>query len=302
MSPWFKRSAIAVAILAAAGVSTLGGAALYGDSKMHRSLKLPDYSIVLKTDAASIAHGRYLYQTKGCADCHGNDGGGLQFIHDPDTGMQVTAPNIAGGPGSAVAAYQAQDWEHVLRHGIKPNGQPVMVMPAEEYARFSDHDLEDLVAYLRQMPPVQGMKAQVQLPLVVRVLYGIGVVQDAAEKIDHSLPPQMAITPAATAEYGEYLAHGCQGCHGAHFSGGTIPGAPPTWPAAANLTPGTHSAMPQYRSVDAFKSMLRSGKRPDGSAVSTVMPFNALAQLNDTDVDALYRYLQTLPAREAGTR
>jgi hypothetical protein len=47
---------------------------------------------------------------------------------------------------------------------------------------------------------------------------------------------------------------------------------------------------------------LRSGRRPDGSAISQVMPFNSLKQMNDTDVRALYAYLKTLPPQEAGRR
>ncbi len=48
--------------------------------------------------------------------------------------------------------------------------------------------------------------------------------------------------------------------------------------------------------------MLRSGKRPDGSAVSTVMPFESLRVLNDTDVRAVYLYLKTLEPVAAGNR
>jgi hypothetical protein len=48
--------------------------------------------------------------------------------------------------------------------------------------------------------------------------------------------------------------------------------------------------------------MLRTGKRPDGHAVSAVMPFETLRNLNDTDVGALYAFLKTLPARPAGGR
>ena len=44
--------------------------------------------------------------------------------------------------------------------------------------------------------------------------------------------------------------------------------------------------------------MMRSGRRPDGSAVK-VMPFDALRQLNDVDLEALHLYLKSLPA---GTR
>jgi hypothetical protein len=47
--------------------------------------------------------------------------------------------------------------------------------------------------------------------------------------------------------------------------------------------------------------MLRSGKRPDGSAIS-VMPFASLGVLDDTDARALYLHLKALPAVAAGNR
>ena len=46
--------------------------------------------------------------------------------------------------------------------------------------------------------------------------------------------------------------------------------------------------------------MLRSGRRPDGSAISTVMPFSSLRELNDTDARALYLHLKALPPRAYG--
>jgi hypothetical protein len=60
--------------------------------------------------------------------------------------------------------------------------------------------------------------------------------------------------------------------------------------------------MPRYLSADTFVAMLRTGQRPDGSAVSKVMPFEALKHLSDTDAKALYTYLKTMPARPAGER
>ena len=39
--------------------------------------------------------------------------------------------------------------------------------------------------------------------------------------------------------------------------------------------------------------MLKTGKRPDGSAISKVMPFVALREMNDVDVRALYLHLTT---------
>ena len=43
-------------------------------------------------------------------------------------------------------------------------------------------------------------------------------------------------------------------------------------------------------------AMLKSGKRPDGSSVSKVMPFASLKELNEVDARALYVHLRSLPA------
>jgi mono/diheme cytochrome c family protein len=98
------------------------------------------------------------------------------------------------------------------------------------------------------------------------------------------------------------VANTCIGCHGPGLGGGKVPGGPPQWPAAANLTPGKGSVMPNYPTVAPFRAMLRTGLRPDGSAVNRAMPFESLREMNDTDVDALYLFLKTVPPRDAGTR
>ena len=56
-----------------------------------------------------------------------------------------------------------------------------------------------------------------------------------------------------------------------------------------------------YKDSASFVTMLRSGKRADGSGIQ-VMPFGALRELNDVDAQALYSYLQTVPARPSGQR
>jgi hypothetical protein len=76
------------------------------------------------------------------------------------------------------------------------------------------------------------------MPLIVRLLYTAGVIQDAAEKINHKLPPAQPVAAGDVVGQGLYVAAACQGCHNAALSGGIVPGAPPSWPAAANLTPG----------------------------------------------------------------
>jgi mono/diheme cytochrome c family protein len=103
-------------------------------------------------------------------------------------------------------------------------------------------------------------------------------------------------------QYGAYVANMCQGCHGATLAGGVIQGAPPDWPPAANLTPGEGSVMPRYDTQDKFVAMMRTAKRPDGSEVYKAMPFASLRNMNDTDLDALYAYLRTLPPKKTGER
>ena len=94
----------------------------------------------------------------------------------------------------------------------------------------------------------------------------------------------------------------CIGCHGEHLSGGKIPGGPPDWPPAANITPGENSAMARYKDSGQFIAMLRSGKRADGTAIK-VMPFESLSKLSDVDAQAVYEFLKTVPpGKRAGAR
>ncbi len=250
---------------------------------------------------AAIKRGKYLFDSRGCMQCHGADGAGREVINDPN-GMYIKSPNISPGPGSVVKGYTEADWVRSIRHGVSPQKHPLFLMPSKDYNRMTDADVAALVAYVRSLPPTSGTAAEVRFPFMVKALYASGAVNDDAELIDHSLPPPAPVPEAVSVEHGKYVVAMCTGCHGDGLSGGKIPGTPPEWPPAANLTPGAGSVMPRYDSVDKFAGMLRTGKRPDGSPVSTVMPFPTLRNLNDTDVGAIYVYLKTVPARPEGSR
>ncbi len=300
MNKWVKRTSILLVTLALAGVATAVVGKIMGENKMTRQITVAVAAVALNADAVHIERGRYLFSTRGCAECHGASGGGKEVIKDG--AMLVVSPNITAGANSVTANYRTEDWVRTLRHGVKPNGHPVMIMPSEDYNRLTDDDVASVIGYVKQLPPVAGRTAVVQLPVPVKALYAFGAIRDAAEKIDHSLPASIPVASGVTPAHGAYVANTCLGCHGAHLSGGKIPGAPPAWPAAANLTPGKGSAMARYPSAEVFVTMLRSGRRPDGKTISTVMPFASLGAMNDTDVNALYAFLQTLPPRDAGQR
>lgn len=299
MKPWLRRTLWGVAGVLVLGAAAIAGGSLLADRKMQRQPALAVADVPYRSDPASVERGRYLYASRGCVDCHGANAAGHTFIDEPN-GMLVRGSNLTPGAHSAVKDYRSLDWVRIVRHGIKRDGRPALIMPSEDYNRFTDDDLAALVAYLRQLAPVDGVPGEVRLPLPVRVLYAAGVVRDAYEKIDHRLPPQVPVPEGVTLAHGAYVANMCIGCHGANLSGGKIPGAPPDWPAASKLGAGEGSVMPRYASAEQFRAMLRTGRRPDGTPVSPVMPFGSLQAMSPTDADARFLYLKALPVRPAG--
>ena len=297
MKRWIKWTSGTVVVLALAAV----GAAVVGqqmaERKRQRVISVPVTAVPYAEGAQALVRGKYLYESRGCVDCHGLQGAGRTFLND-GKGTHIAGPNIT--PSGVVARYQPVDWVRTLRHGIKPDGRPAMIMPSEDYNRFTDADLAALVAHVRSLQQVQGGgKTVVELPLPAWVMYGFDVIPDAAQRINHTLAPAQPVAAGVTAAHGAYVANMCIGCHGEHLSGGKIPGGPPDWPAAANLTPGEGSAMVRYKDADQFTAMMRSGKRPDGTAIQ-VMPFESLSKMDDVDLPALYAFLKTLPPRAAG--
>ena len=289
---------VVVLVLVAAGAA--GFAQFGSEMKLHRIVKVQVTPIPLPADQAALDHGAYLYVSRGCAECHGADGAGKVVIDDG--GFLVKAPQIAPGEGSVTASYKPEDWVRTIRHGVKPNGEPTFVMPSEDFNRLTDADVGAIVSYVRSLPAVAGTSSEFRVPVVVRFLYAAGMIKDAAEKIDHSLPPAQPFASNDEIAHGAYVAAACKGCHNEFLSGGTIPGAPPTWPPAANLTPGLDSVMPRYPNAEALATMFRSGKRPDGSAINSAMPFGTLSQISDEDISALYSFLRTVPAAKHGGR
>ncbi len=298
MQRWIKWTAgvVGIVVVAAAVVATAGYQS--ADRKMSRKIDVPVKPVAFVSDTAALQRGRYLFESRGCVECHGSNGAGREFVNDKK-GLRIAGPNIT--PNGVTAGYKAEDWVRAIRHGVRPNGTPLMVMPSEDYNRFTDQDLSALVSYVRSLPPQSGGAAVVEFPLPLRVLYGLGAVEDAAAKIDHTLAPEQPIPAAVNAKHGAYVANMCIGCHGEHLSGGKVPGGPPDWPPAANLTPGEKSAMVRYPDAKQFVTMLRSGKRPDGTSIN-VMPFDSLSKINDVDAQALYEYLKTVPPRSFGNR
>jgi mono/diheme cytochrome c family protein len=169
------------------------------------------------------------------------------------------------------------------------------IMPSQDYDNLSDADLAAVVAYVKSVPPVDNELPASSVGPMARALMVAGKFPMLhAEKIDHARQHVAAVTPAVTADYGKYLANiGCAGCHGPSLAGGPIPGTPPDWPPAANLTPSGN--LKSWTEAD-FRRLLREGKRPDGTPVNPIMPWKAMGKMTDEEIAAVWLYLRSLPA------
>ncbi|HEY2628259.1 MAG TPA: cytochrome c, partial [Usitatibacter sp.] len=195
MKRFLQVSAIVIVLLAVAAGIAFAIVVEMGNRKSGRVFEIKVVPVAFAKDPAAIRLGKYLFETRGCAECHGADGRGIVFLDTPE-GLYVKTPNITSGAGGLPREYTEGDWVRAVRHGVNPKGHALFLMPSEDYNRLGDADFAALIAYTRSLPPVSGSGAEIRMPLIVKALYGAGVIRDAAEKIDHRLPPAQPVAAA----------------------------------------------------------------------------------------------------------
>lgn len=302
MKKLFKWIVILVGVVAI--LLVIAGSAIYmmSNASFTRVYTVdPPPVAVPAADSAVLAQGAHLAVIRGCMECHGDNLGGKVFIDDPALG-QLNATNLTTGEGGSGARYEDLDWVRAIRHGIDPDGRPLLFMPSHEYYPMGDQDMGALIAYLKQIPPVDNVLAASTVGPLGRALFMAGDLHLVpAELIDHEAPRPEAPAPGVTPEYGEYLALVCMGCHGEGYSGGPIPGVPPDWPPAANIT-FHESGLASWTEEDFF-TLLRTGKRPDGRDLNPqYMPWRAVSHMTDDEIRAMWVFFQSLPHTPVGNR
>jgi mono/diheme cytochrome c family protein len=256
--------------------------------------------VEIPSDEDALTWGEHVAIVRGCTDCHTKNLAGGTLIDEPAIG-QINPANLTPGAGGIGGSYTDTDWVRAIRHGVGPDGKPLIFMPSQEFYFLSDEDLGALIAYLKTVPPIDNQPPAITIGPLGRVLFLAGQLDLVpAEKIDHKATRPVGADPGVTVAYGEYMAVGCVGCHGPGFSGGPIPGVPPDWPPAANLTPGGN---PANWSQEEFVNTLRSGLTPEGELLDPqYMPWPTYSQMTDDELKAIWLYLQSLPATETGNR
>lgn len=236
-----------------------------------------------------LAEGRRIYVTRGCGDCHGADGGGKVLVDSPALGT-IAPPNITRSSAGVGDDFGAEGYMRAIMHGVAADGRGLIIMPSEEFTQWREEELGPLLAYLLTLEPVDEAQPDLKFGPIGRILIASNQITPAAANINHDVVGLVGIELAASIEYGDYLAHfTCIGCHAATFGGGSLPG---TDIIASNITP--HDDGIGGWSLEDFIAAVREGQRPDGSSLSTDMPWQAFSELTDIEVEALYRYLQTV--------
>jgi mono/diheme cytochrome c family protein len=255
-----------------------------------------DENVDVHPMAAAIERGEHLVRARyGCADCHGENLGGGVMMDAMPMG-RFLGPNLTGGPGSAVEGFTPVDWDRAVRHGVGTDGRP-LVMPAMDFQSMSDRELSDIVAFITALPAIDNEVEAVALGPIGKMLIARGTWEFSADLIDpQSTHPAEPPAAGPTAEFGAHLAATCVGCHKADYSGGPI-GGDPSWAPAANLTAAGNVS---EWTLDEFVRAMRDGVRPDGTELLEPMTYvlPGAQRMTDVELEAIYRFLLTLPARE----
>lgn len=243
----------------------------------------------------AVARGKHLmFSRLGCPECHGDDLAGGTMIDAPPMGT-ILGPNIT--PGGVTKGWTAAQWDRIVRHGVMSDGRGT-IMPAEDFHLLSDRELSDTIAYARSVAAVDKVVPAPTYGPVFTMLVAFGELELSAYKLDHgAVAPTFPPPEGPDATFGAHLAQGCQGCHRPGFNGGPIPSGDPAWPPASNLTPEGIGGW----TFEDFERAVRQGVRKDGSPVAAPMPTRFYAKLSDVEIQAIWAFVQTLPATPTGT-
>lgn len=305
---WTRR----LAALAAVVIAAIGAVYVASERSLSRrdwaSAESVDSPVRRSSSAATEAvasaelldRGRHLVTVVAqCTHCHGPDLAGRELADDPWIG-RLAASNLTRGEGGVGGLLSDTDWVAALRRGVNREGRSLLLMPSAQLARLSDRDLEAIVAYVRQVPPVDRVWPERHAGWLTRVVVAAGLAPDliSAEQVAREAPMESAVVPSATPEYGEYLVAlgSCRVCHRADLAGGLHPLSLPGEPVPPALT--GRGAIAGW-SRDEFARAMREGATPDGRMLDReFMPWPTFAGLADIEVDALWLYLAGL--RETG--
>ncbi|MEJ8573947.1 cytochrome C [Microbaculum marinum] len=243
-----------------------------------------------------------------CGNCHTPitpDGRPIQgqelagrLIED-NPAFTAYAGNITPDEETGIGSWTDEQIITAIREGKRPDGSIIgPPMPIGLYRGISDTDAKALVAYLRSIPPVRNEVPESTYRIPLPPSYGppVGNVPDVAEGV--------------TVEYGGYLAGPIAHCLECHTpmgdkghpdfenqlgAGGFQFHGPWGTSVSSNLTPH-EDGIAEYTDEE-MVAMITTGTRPDGTPMYPPMGYGYYANMKPGDVQAIVKYLRTLPPK-----
>lgn len=274
------------------------GASVVSGMRLKKHYDVPGKTVPLPSDSASLERGKALATLYGCTGCHSANLGGQQLI-DAFPMAKLATSNLTRGEGGVAAAYSDADWDRAIRHGIKRDGTPLVLMPSAMFNRMSDDEFGRILAYVKSVPAVNRTPAPRVMYPIARVLHTFRLGPEPlvpAEVIDHTAQRNPQPAPGPTLAYGEYIVQACKFCHGEDLGGqpvGGEAGAPPSPPI------GPNSVVSKWTEAQ-FVQTMRTGVTPEGRKLrAEYMPWPAVGTLHDDELQALHMALRESPKETA---
>lgn len=292
--PWWDRGADLRLPAPSASAQAGAGAAL---------------AAVAAADSAAVARGAYLAQVGHCAGCHTDRGGppyaGGRVLATPFGG--VVAANLTPDVDTGLGRWSSAAFRRALRDGRSADGRALLpVCPYPNFSLVSSADADDLLAYLRSLPPQRNAVPDHRL----RWPYALPAARSAWRAL-HFRPARLPDPPPeARVDWarGAYLVGGlahCSACHGRRNAWGATGGAwdfrggpmPAQGWLAPSLTDPAQAAVSTWNEAEVV-ALLRDG-RNDRATVSGPMALvvaHSLQHLHEADARAMAEYLRRLPS------
>lgn len=284
---------VLVLLVIAAGAWVRGGFVIRRMAA--KTFTVPDVRIAASVKAkASVARGRHLYESwGGCAECHADDLGGRLLYNDVIVGR-------FGGVNLTRRAKTRTDEQLMrsIRHGVKDDRTTNWMPSAAYFKMFTQEDLASLVKYIRSAPAVDRADVPLKWGVVMQVMMGLG--QDFPldpEKIgDHTRAWPQPVPEVQGAAFGKRIVMSlCVDCHKDDLTGGPIPGSPPGFAPAANLT---QDALGDW-TEEGFLKTVRTAVNPSGTRLREPMAglTKYIGRCTDTELKSIWAYLKTVKGK-----
>ena len=267
-----------------------------------------------------IERGKYLaHHVSLCMDCHsqrdfsqfsgppkeGTEGmGGEAFSEKLGVPGVVYVRNITPDTVNGIGKWTDEEIARAITRGINKNGDTLFpIMPYPHYNGMSKEDVYSIIAYIRTLKPNSNKVADRKLMIPASLAYP--PLQSAS--LEANVKPDVS----DIVKYGSYMwnASACMDCHtpiekgqfvmSKMMAGGRVFDMGSFVVTSANLTADTATGIGKWTEqmfLDKFKNYRdKAAYSSNPGKNNSIMPWTLYANMDDFDLKAIYRFLQTLP-------